>query len=82
MLHRILNSTFAISCAQAEAIQNSKFSIIPRCLRGRGGCRVVFDFEDGGGFEDFDAVPLAFGDVHAVVADGRIKERCRKLPNN
>lgn len=33
----------------------------------------VFDFEDGGGLEDFDAVPLAFGDLHAVIADGRVE---------
>lgn len=34
----------------------------------------VFDFEDGGGSYDFDAVPLAGGDLHAIVALGGIKE--------
>lgn len=34
----------------------------------------VFDFEDGGGSYDFDAVPLAGRDLHAIVALGGIKE--------
>lgn len=57
---------------------NSKFSIFKSqlfqgVLGGEGGVGAVFDFEDGGGFEDFDAVPLAFGDLHAVIADGGLR---------
>lgn len=34
----------------------------------------VFDFEDGGWLNDLDAVPLAFGDLHTVVALGGVEE--------
>lgn len=57
--------------AEQFKILNSK--LVQGVFWGEGGVGAVFDFEDGGGFEDFDAVPLAFGDVDAVVADGRVE---------
>ena len=43
-------------------------------LGAERGIGTVFDFEDGGGLEDLDGVPLVARDVDAVVAGGGVEE--------
>ena len=49
-------------------------SSVKHIFRFERSVGAVFDFEDGGGFDDFYAVPLACGDLYSVVALRRVEE--------